>query len=159
MIDEFKPACGSECARLPLFPGHEARATEVVQMPHDGIEMATHILPQVPYPDLPQYLKAADVLIIPYNITEYTESIFPIKFFEFMATGKPVVASALPSLEPYAPIVPLSSTYQGFLKALDDVLRSEDTTQSQRIELAKTNTWQSRLEELSTLIEKSLSAS
>lgn len=115
-----------------------------------------YLIPPVPYTELPRYLKAADILIIPYHLTDYTACIFPIKFFEFLATGKPVVTTALPSLEPYAHAVNMSSTYQGFMNAADNILKDGDTMQEERLELAKKNTWNRRLDELSALIEESL---
>ncbi|MCD6386276.1 glycosyltransferase [Candidatus Sumerlaeota bacterium] len=115
-----------------------------------------HILPPVSYKELPSYLKAADVLIIPYLINDYTRSIFPLKFFEFLATGKPVVAMALPSIQKYADIVYLPESYQGFIRAVDEAIKSEDVNKAKRLELARENTWEHRLEELSRLIEAAL---
>lgn len=116
-----------------------------------------YILPQVPYKELPSYLKAADVLIIPYLINDYTRSVFPIKFFEFLATGKPVVAMALPSLQQFADKVHLAESYQGFIRAVDEAIKSDDPNKAkQRLELARKNTWEHRLEELSRLIETAL---
>lgn len=115
-----------------------------------------HLLPPVPYPQLPSYLKAADMLIIPYLINETTKGVFPLKFFEFLSTGKPVVSTALPSLRQYAEIVPMPETYQGFFRAIDEAIKSEDRNKERRLELAKKNTWEVRLEELSKLITRAL---
>ena len=60
-----------------------------------------HLLGYRDYEDLPTYIKGFDVATIPYRINDYTRSVFPIKFFEFLATGTPVVISALPSLVDY----------------------------------------------------------
>ena len=116
-----------------------------------------HLLPQVPYPQLPSYLKAADVLIIPYHMNDYTRCVFPLKFFEFLATGKPVVSMALPSLKQYEGIVSVTETYQGFMRAVDEAVKMPDIKQAQRLELARENTWESRLKEISDLIEEKLS--
>lgn len=115
-----------------------------------------YMLPAVPYSELPSYLKVADVLIIPYLINEYTRSVFPIKFFEFLATGKPVVATPLPSLKQFANIVPMPETYQGFVHAITEAVKSGDANKDKRLELAKKNTWEHRLEELSQLITGAL---
>jgi glycosyltransferase involved in cell wall biosynthesis len=117
------------------------------------------MLPHVPYPQLPTYIKAADALIIPYQINDYTKGVFPIKFFEFLATGKPVVSIDLPSLHQYRDIVPLPGTHQAFSRAVDSVIKEEDINRDKRIALAKQNTWEHRLEELSSLIQESMAAS
>ncbi len=113
-----------------------------------------YMLPHVPYTRLPSYLKAADVLIIPYHINEYTRGVFPLKFFEFLATGKPVVSIGLPALERYSDIVPVPKTQQGFMREVDMAVKEEDTRKQQRLELARRNTWETRLEEISSLIRE-----
>lgn len=56
---------------------------------------------KVPYADLPLLLKSADVLLLPYKVNEFTKGIVPAKFVECLASGKPILATNLPSLEPY----------------------------------------------------------
>ena len=51
-----------------------------------------------PYDELPRYVAAFDVGIIPYAANSYTPSCFPLKLYEYLAAGKPVVASGLPAL-------------------------------------------------------------
>ena len=67
-----------------------------------------------------------------------------------------MVSVALPSLKQYSGFVPLSDTYPGFLRRVDETLKSKDTNKDQRLQLAKQNTWEHRLEELSKLITSAL---
>ena len=51
----------------------------------------------VPYADLPGLAREADVLVMPYGDMPVTRAMQPLKFKEYLATGKPVVARALPA--------------------------------------------------------------
>jgi glycosyltransferase involved in cell wall biosynthesis len=101
------------------------------------------------YAELPRYLSQFDVCIIPYGINDYTQGVFPIKLFEYLATGKPVVTSSLPSLSNYSSIIRISESKQQFLSNIEDVLSNDSDTEKQaRIGYAKENSWESRAERL-----------
>jgi glycosyltransferase involved in cell wall biosynthesis len=101
------------------------------------------------YGELPLYLAYFDVCIIPYGINDYTQGVFPIKLFEYLATGKPVVTSSLPSLAKYSSYIRMSESKQKFLANIEDVLtRDNDKEKQARIACASENTWESRAERL-----------
>ena len=115
-----------------------------------------HLLGYRDYEDLPTYLKGFDVATIPYRINEYTRSVFPIKFFEFMATGTPVVISALPSLEEYYDQVEVAETADEFVERCEAALQLGDEGADERIELAEQNSWWSRIDKMMGLVEDRL---
>ncbi|MBX4189741.1 glycosyltransferase family 4 protein [Candidatus Parcubacteria bacterium] len=56
---------------------------------------------QVPYKEIPLYLRAIDVVVIPLPLNKHATTTSPIKLFEFMAAGKAIIASNLPSLRTF----------------------------------------------------------
>jgi glycosyltransferase involved in cell wall biosynthesis len=58
-----------------------------------------HALGKQSYQDLPALLNGADVCLIPYKLTGMTRFINPLKAYEYMAVGKPIVSVKMPALE------------------------------------------------------------
>ncbi len=116
-----------------------------------------HLLGHRDYADLPTYLKRFDVAVIPYRINEHTESVFPIKFFEFLATGTPVVVSNLPSLVDFYDDVLVAETAEDFIEKVDDALADNSSeTKAHRQALANENSWPKRIAKILALIEERL---
>ena len=121
-----------------------------------------HFIGFVPNAELPLYQAACDVLLIPYSrqvagssgsdIAPYTN---PLKMFEYLASGRPVLASDLPILreilnEQNAILLPV-----GELQAWVDALLALQTSPRRRAALAKAGqqtaaeyTWQKRAQRL-----------
>src|SRR5207245_7677210 len=57
-----------------------------------------HLLGLRPHEELPRYVKAFDVGIVPYRLTEYTANVYPTKLNEYLSMGIPVVATDLPEI-------------------------------------------------------------
>jgi len=102
-----------------------------------------HFLGPKDYKDLPLYLQGFDVCIIPYKLTEVTINARPLKLFEYLASGKPVVSTPLPSVSPYRDIVRIGSTHEEFIQQIEKSLQEKDESQKKkRIDLARDNSWE-----------------
>ena len=111
----------------------------------------------VPYGDLPRYVAAFDVATIPYLRNAYTRSCFPLKTFEYLAAGKPVVASGLPELEGMEPHVVIAQDVDAFEACVADALtRTTAPEIAARQEIAAKNTWETRTQRLLELITAEL---
>lgn len=102
----------------------------------------------VAYRDLPAFLHEADVLAIPYRENRATRAVSPMKFFEYLATGLPVVATPLPSLLPYHEAVHLARTPAQWVRAIEAALADPADLAEQRRVLARRHTWQARIAEM-----------
>jgi len=112
-----------------------------------------HFLGPKSYSSLPAYLKGIDVAILPNNINEYTDSMFPMKFFEYLAAGKPVVGVDLSALQEYRDICFLSKSYEEFSRNIDRALEDGTSTLDKRLSLAKEFTYETRTEKMMKIIE------
>lgn len=115
-----------------------------------------HLLGHRGYAQLPAYTKGFDVNVIPYQLNEYTEYVFPIKFFELLATGKPLVISRLPSLEEYAEQVLIADDAEGFVAQCETALSEPAAGAEARVQLATENDWDARVAKLMQHVERKL---
>jgi glycosyltransferase involved in cell wall biosynthesis len=97
-----------------------------------------------PYAELPAYLKGMDVALLPSTQNEYTASMFPMKFFEYLAAGRPVVSVDLLALRDFAAAVTVATSPDGFIAAIDRVLHGQAPALALRLDLARQHTWGAR---------------
>lgn len=115
-----------------------------------------HFLGRVPYDKMPTVLKGFDVAMIPFKKDEVSQTIFPLKLFEYLGTGKPVVATDfnLDLKDFTGDTIKYSSTSTEFKEQIDAALKGDSLDlQEHRIAIASENSWQRRLTELSDLLE------
>ncbi len=106
---------------------------------------AAHRHRGAPYTALPEYVAGFDVCTIPFLRSPLTEATNPVKLFEYLATGKPIVARRLPELEPYESVVSLYDEPEEFVTHVIYALgRDSDEAVQQRRDVAKRNTWTAR---------------
>ena len=97
------------------------------------------------YAELPRLIHEMDVCIIPSCFNDYTRAMFPMKFFEYLAAGKPVVAIDTGSLTEFGAWCSLCMTAEEFLAAVDAALTQDsDEWKIRRSELAKKYTYERR---------------
>lgn len=105
------------------------------------------------YEQLPAVLRGADVGLIPYALNELTTSVFPMKVYEYMAAGLPVVATPLPALAGVNGVRTAPDAEQ-MTHLLDEVL-AEDSAErrAERSRAAAAHSWEQRLEEIAVAID------
>ncbi len=111
-----------------------------------------HMIGSVPREHVPAYVSYFDICLIPYKNNTYNEASFPLKFWEFMATGKPIVASGVPELEEYEPLISYAKNAKEFSKQIESILSSAPTSNKKRIALAKQHGWNERARNLRKLL-------
>jgi glycosyltransferase involved in cell wall biosynthesis len=116
-----------------------------------------HFLGKLDYQELPDYAGNIDVLTIPFVINEITESTSPVKLFEYMALGKPIVTSDLPECRKYKSAL-IAETKEDFVKCIDDALEKIRTNDNNYFDIlekeALENTWAKRAEAILELLNE-----
>jgi glycosyltransferase involved in cell wall biosynthesis len=137
-----------------IFIGNRARGMEIDSLP------TVHFLPPVPYNDLPSYAAGFDVCVLPWDVrNSFTSYGSAIKVREYMATGKPVVISALPEYERFRDVLRIAESGDEFPHLVEDALRETGTELAHRRQSAVADgTWDARAEWVSSLIESRLQA-
>lgn len=134
------------------------------QVPLERIQQLenVHLFGQQPHHQLAQHLTFFDVCIVPYLNTRDTSSIVPTKINEYLAAGKAIVSTNLPTVcefnEQHQVLISTEPTQQSFLQAIEASLPAahEVTLQQKRRTVAKRANWETRLEEMSRIIEQTL---
>lgn len=106
-----------------------------------------HLLGNRSIAELPSYLKAFDVLFIPYKVNDATRNIYPLKLQEYFATGKPVVSEALPSVMVYHDVVEIAQSNDDFIARVEVAL-SDDAPELREVRqvIARANSWEHRVD-------------
>lgn len=103
-----------------------------------------------PYKELPKLACQWDCCIVPFVINELTKATNPVKMYEYLAAGKPVVATRLPEVQKYerAGIVETADNPKDFSAAIMKSIEScwDRSLIDERIAIAKKNSWEARFE-------------
>ena len=113
-----------------------------------------YTLGTVPYDKLPNYLLHSQAGIIPYNIKEKKELIDfvnPLKLYQYLAAGLPVVAPVWKELELINPPILTYKTPDEFCRQLDNALAQQDKTKLR--EFASKYDWENILKTFRENIE------
>jgi len=108
---------------------------------------------------LPAYLQMFDVALIPFKISAATDSMDPVKLYEYFSLGKPVVATAIREMKKFDDdhLVRLAETQDEFIDAISAFLKCDAKAwQESRREIARQNTWRGKATLIITNIERKL---
>lgn len=105
---------------------------------------------EVLYRDLTAYLNSFDVCIIPFKIIDLTICTNPVKIYEYLAAGKPVISTAMPEVELISDYVHIGNTKEEFLAKIQDAISEKDNMDLAlfRKNWALQHDWSSRAKEL-----------
>ena len=107
------------------------------------------------YSELPRIIAPWDCCIIPFKHTPLTDATNPVKVYEMLAAGKPVVAVGLPELKPIAELglLAIAEGPEAFVAAIENVVRGNTPVdRAARRSYAEHNRWESRQRQIDQAI-------
>jgi glycosyltransferase involved in cell wall biosynthesis len=113
-----------------------------------------HFLGRQPLDAVPAFVKGMEVCLIPYVLNDYTHHIFPLKLYEYMAAGKPNVATAMEEMIPYEGAeMAVGRSREDFLAKVEAALITDSPERAAaRREAARHESWDDRVEQVSAII-------
>jgi glycosyltransferase involved in cell wall biosynthesis len=110
----------------------------------------------VPYARVPQYMRAFDVCITPHRATAFTESLNPIKLWEYFAGGKPIVSTDVAGFREYPQLVHVAGgpSADEFLAMVREALAEGPERAEARRSEARRHSWQSRVDEIEAVLDR-----
>lgn len=113
------------------------------------------LLGEVPYKDLTKYLVSFDVCIIPFIINDLTLCTNPVKVYEYLAAGKPVVATAMPEVVLIEKKVFIASDAEAFSLSIEKAMETKDDAElvTDRKKWAESHDWLERARHLESEME------
>jgi teichuronic acid biosynthesis glycosyltransferase TuaH len=114
-----------------------------------------YFLGTIPYSNLKYYAVWFDVSIIPFLIEDLTHAVSPVKLFEYMAIGKPIVATRTQELEKYKSVL-FANTAKEFAAKLDEAIAKQQDKKYKKIMQKELhdNTWDYRAKKIIKIIEE-----
>ncbi len=120
-----------------------------------------HLLGARPHTEVPAYIKGFDVGLVPYRVSEYTASVYPVKLNEYLAMGVAVVATDLPEIrrfnDDHGGVLSVAHDPAEFERHIRSALSGPGVADtSRRLDAARMNSWASRIEAMCELIAGAL---
>lgn len=116
-----------------------------------------HFTGIVPYGELPYYIHHFDCLLIPFVLNDLTKEVNPVKMYEYLATGIPVVSTAMPEVVRHEEVVNIGRSPEDFLAKIEKAIsEGNEELVAKRQEVARTNSWADRVESVARIISEAI---
>ncbi len=117
-----------------------------------------HWIGPKPHSELPAYLRCFDVCINPLAATEHNHRRSPLRLFDYLATDRPIVSTAIAEAFSHVPFVSIAEDKEEFRRLLGEALTLEAAPDlERRRSYIVANTWHARAAELCALLNQASS--
>jgi len=105
---------------------------------------------------LPNYLKKFDVCLNPFRAGRLSEAVNPLKFYEYLASGKPIASTPMPEMDMLKDMVEIGEGIDGFIQAVERALKDSPEKVEARLELAQEHSWEKRVEVMTSIVSRAI---
>ncbi len=109
-------------------------------------------LGQVPFIDLPSLAKCVDVFLLPYIDGEHSLFRSPLKLYEYLATGRPIVSTPHPEVYEFKELILIGASKNEFTQQILNSQQDTEALKAQRLSFAKQNSWDHRVDQMEAII-------
>jgi len=135
----------------PVWDEQDTLKIELEKMPN------VHFLGYKTYQEAPMYIQQFDVGIIPHKTSGFSASTNPMKMYEYLACGKPVVVTDNIGTENINEIIEVAKDYDDFNQKVNQVLSADNNSNKEaRQEFIKKHSWLNTVNKMLELINKKL---
>jgi len=114
-----------------------------------------HFTGSIPKNKVPEYMNALDVCLNPQLVNEITIGNYPRKVDEYLALGKPVIATATKTMELFKEHVYLCSSLEEYKAAVEKALaENNEVNKNNRIRFARSHSWENNVQAIYKYIQQ-----
>lgn len=140
--DKIIALCG------PIWDGVKEEIEKLKQFPNIIFSHG-----RVNYEDAPSFINQFDVAIIPHKIDNFVKSMNPMKMYDYLACGKPIVSTPGAGIEMFNEFIYIAKNNEEFNKMIDAAINDDSAhlQERRRTEIQK-HSWQNRVTEMLKII-------
>jgi glycosyltransferase involved in cell wall biosynthesis len=112
-----------------------------------------HLLGPQPYHSVPGYMQHCDVAIIPFTTSTLSRAVNPIKLYEYLAAGMPVVCSDLPEVTRSELPVRIAKGTEQFETAIREAFKVSAGERSSLQQSVEKYSWKSRFRQIAHVLK------
>lgn len=119
-----------------------------------------HFLGRKDYDLLPDYLSHCNVALNPYKVDGVAEGCSPLKLYEYLAAGLPVVSTEMPEARKFESVVKVAKDYNEYIMFLDELLNTNadkfNNIKQKAINISQSHSWENRFKQVETVLQEVL---
>lgn len=109
------------------------------------------------YDLLPNYIKGFDLAILPFKLNRLTANADPLKTYEYMASGCPIISTDIAQAKRFPDIVKVAKDKTEFIQIAEDLLRNNSGLKKLLVEEAKKYSWEKIIGQILDVLRRTLS--